>query len=66
MLYQTSTMGALLDGTYDGTATIAGLLGHGDFDVGTFNHLDGEMVVDDGVCHHLYASGDDRVADPTS
>jgi acetolactate decarboxylase len=64
VLYQTSTMAALLDGIYDGNVTIAELLQHGDFGVGTFNHLDGEMVVNDGVCHHLYASGEARVADP--
>ena len=62
MLYQTSTMGALLDGIYDGNVTIAELLRHGDFGVGTFNHLDGEMVVNNGICYHLYASGEARIA----
>jgi acetolactate decarboxylase len=61
-LYQTSTMSALLDGIYDGSVTIAELLEHGDFGVGTFNHLDGEMVVNEGVCFHLYSSGEARVA----
>jgi len=63
-LYQTSTMAALLDGIYDGSVTIAELLEHGDFGVGTFNHLDGEMVVNEGVCFHLFASGEARVASP--
>jgi acetolactate decarboxylase len=63
-LYQTSTMSALLDGIYDGSVTIAELLTHGDFGVGTFNHLDGEMVVNEGVCFHLYSSGEARVAGP--
>ena len=62
VLYQTSTMSALVDGIYDGSVTIAELLEHGDFGVGTFNHLDGEMVVNDGVCFHLYSSGEARVA----
>ena len=62
VLYQTSTMSALLDGIYDGSVTIAELLQHGDFGVGTFNHLDGEMVVNAGVCFHLYSSGEARVA----
>ena len=61
-LYQTSTMGALLDGIYDGSVTIAELLQHGDFGVGTFNHLDGEMVVNDGVCYHLSSNGEASVA----
>ena len=63
-LYQTSTMSALLDGIYDGSVTIAELLEHGDFGVGTFNHLDGEMVVNEGVCFHLFSSGEARVANP--
>ena len=48
-VYQTSTMGALLDGVYDGDVTIRELLRHGDFGLGTFNGLDGEMLVLDGV-----------------
>jgi acetolactate decarboxylase len=61
-LYQSSTMGALLDGVFDGDVTIAEILRHGDFGLGTFNHLDGEMVILDGVCHHLRADGSATVA----
>ncbi|WP_052845520.1 acetolactate decarboxylase [Streptomyces sp. NRRL S-31] len=56
-VYQTSTMAALLDGVYEGDVTVAALLEHGDFGVGTFNGLDGEMVVLDGVCHRLRSDG---------
>jgi len=62
-LYQSSTMGALLDGVYDGDVTIADILRHGDFGLGTFNHLDGEMVILDGICYHLRADGSATVAD---
>jgi acetolactate decarboxylase len=61
-LYQSSTMGALLDGVYDGDVTIAEILRHGDFGLGTFNHLDGEMVILDGVCYHLHTDGSTTVA----
>jgi acetolactate decarboxylase len=61
-LYQSSTMGALLDGVYDGDVTIAEILRHGDFGLGTFNHLDGEMVILDGICYHLRADGSATVA----
>ena len=61
-VYQTSTMAALLDGIYDGDVTIADLLSHGDFGLGTFNHLDGEMVVLDGTCYHLRADGSATIA----
>ena len=63
-VYQTSTMGALLDGVYDGDVTIRELLRHGDFGLGTFNGLDGEMLVVDGVCYQLRGDGSARVADP--
>ncbi|MDT5399770.1 MAG: acetolactate decarboxylase [Mycobacterium sp.] len=64
-LYQSSTMGALLDGVYDGDVTIAEILRHGDFGLGTFNHLDGEMVILDGVCYHLRADGSATLAAAT-
>ena len=64
-LYQSSTMAALLDGVYDGDVTIAEILRHGDFGLGTFNHLDGEMVILDGVCYHLRADGSATVAADT-
>ena len=64
-VYQTSTMGALLDGIYDGDVTIAELLRHGDFGLGTFNHLDGEMLVLDGVCYRLRADGTATAAGET-
>jgi acetolactate decarboxylase len=63
-VYQTSTMGALLEGVYDGEVTIRELLHHGDFGVGTFNRLDGEMVVLDGVCYQLRSDGSATIADP--
>src|ERR1700742_1328012 len=62
-VYQTSTMGALLDGVYDGDVTIRELLQHGNFGLGTFNGLDGEMLVFDGVCYQLRGDGSAHVAD---
>ena len=56
-VYQFSTISALLEGVYDGDVTIADILRHGDFGLGTFNHLDGEMVILDGVCYRLRADG---------
>ncbi len=56
-VYQFSTISALLDGVYDGDVTVGDILRHGDFGLGTFNHLDGEMVILDGVCYRLRADG---------
>jgi alpha-acetolactate decarboxylase len=64
-VYQFSTISALLEGVYDGDVTVAELLRHGDFGLGTFNHLDGEMVVLDGVCYRLRADGTATRAAPT-
>ena len=62
-IFQTSTMGALLDGVYEGDVSIRELLRHGDFGVGTFNSLDGEMLVLGGVCYQLRADGSATIAD---
>jgi alpha-acetolactate decarboxylase len=64
-VYQFSTISALVDGVYDGDVTVAEILRHGDFGLGTFNHLDGEMVILDGVCHRLRADGTATRAAPT-
>jgi acetolactate decarboxylase len=56
-VFQTGLMGALLDGIYDGDCTVEHLLTRGDFGVGTFNALDGEMVILDGVCYRLSSDG---------
>lgn len=64
-IYQTSTMSALVAAAYDGTATYGEIAGHGDFGVGTFNGLDGEMVALDGQFFRLHSDGTATVADPT-
>lgn len=56
-VFQTSLMSALLDGIYDGEMTIGELLGHGNFGLGTFDGLDGEMVILDSVCYQLRGDG---------
>ncbi|MFT2815542.1 acetolactate decarboxylase [Leifsonia sp. A12D58] len=56
-IFQTSVMSALLDGVYDDELTVAELLTHGNFGIGTFNALDGEMVILDGECFQLRSDG---------
>jgi acetolactate decarboxylase len=48
VLFQASTIGALLDGAYDGDLSFAELAEHGDLGLGTLNGLDGEMIAIDG------------------
>jgi acetolactate decarboxylase len=48
VLFQASTIGALLEGAYDGDVTFAELAEHGDLGLGTLNALDGEMIAVEG------------------
>jgi acetolactate decarboxylase len=43
-LFQVSTSGALVAGVYDREVSVRAILQHGDFGLGTFANLDGEMV----------------------
>ncbi|MEH7463517.1 acetolactate decarboxylase [Bacillus thuringiensis] len=56
-VYQASTMLALLDGIYDGIIRFDQLKKHGDFGIGTFDQLDGEMIAFDGEFYHLRSDG---------
>lgn len=58
-LYQISTIQALTAGDYYGSFTVEELLEHGDIGLGTFDKLNGEMIVLDGVCYR--AAGDGTV-----
>ncbi len=49
VLFQASTIGALLDGAFEGDLTFAELAERGDLGLGTFNGLDGEMIALDGA-----------------
>ena len=54
---QTSTIDALLAGAYDGQMTCRQLLTYGDFGIGTFDKLDGEMTVLDGKVYQIKSDG---------
>ncbi len=56
-LTQFSTIDALMKGLDDGTLTMAELTRYGDFGLGTFQALDGEMVVVDGIVYQITADG---------
>jgi acetolactate decarboxylase len=59
-LYQTSLMSALIAGLYEGETTYGEIRKHGDFGLGTFNDLDGEMVGFDGTFYQLRSDGSAR------
>lgn len=64
-LYQVSTIGALTQGVYDGSHTIAQLQQQGNFGLGTFEGLNGEMVALDGQYYYINAKGNPSNAERT-
>jgi acetolactate decarboxylase len=57
VLFQTSTLQALMNGVYDGDFSFGELKRHGDFGLGTFAALDGEMVGLDGKFYQVKTDG---------
>jgi acetolactate decarboxylase len=58
-LYQVSTANALVEGIYQGAVRVWTLREHGDLGLGTFENLEGEMVIVDG--HFFQARSDGSV-----
>jgi acetolactate decarboxylase len=56
-VFQVSTSGALVAGVYDREVSVQAILQHGNFGLGTFANLDGEMVVVDGRVYQVKGSG---------
>jgi acetolactate decarboxylase len=61
-IYQVSTSGAQVEGVYQGCVRIADILRHGDFGLGTFDGLDGEGILLDGICWQACSNGTVRQA----
>jgi acetolactate decarboxylase len=57
-LYQICSFGSFSSGHYDGARPISDLRQHGDFGLGAFDRLDGEMIVLDGVVNRVSGFGD--------
>lgn len=66
VLFQASTIAALLDGGYDGDVSFAELAEHGDLGLGTLNALDGEMIAIDGRFHRADVTGAVSEIDPAA
>ena len=56
-LTQYSTINALLDKVYEGEMTVEEVKQHGNFGLGTFNSMNGEMVVYNGHVYRISADG---------
>lgn len=57
VFFQVSTLEALLAGSYDGQMSLHELSLHGDVGLGTFDRLDGEMIVLYGTFYQVRADG---------
>jgi len=56
-LFQISSSTALVEGIYKGEVTVGALREHGDFGLGTFAELDGEMIAVDGRFYQVRSDG---------
>lgn len=68
-VFQTSTIDALLAGVYDGETTFGEIRKNGDFGIGTFDALDGEMILLDSIVFQVGFDGsvteiDDSITTP--
>ena len=68
-LVQVSSLDALMSGKYDGVMTLGELKKHGNTAIGTFDALDGELVMLDSIVYQIKADGsvarpDDAVTTP--
>jgi acetolactate decarboxylase len=59
-IYLCAPVNALVEGIYEENIPLAEIKKHGDFGLGTFDHLDGEMVLLDGQVYQI--TGDGRVS----
>ena len=56
-LYQYATVSTLQAAVYDGNVTLGELKKRGDFGLGTFNGVDGELVINHGKFYRIHSSG---------
>lgn len=66
VLFQASTIGALLEGAYEGDLSFAELAEQGDLGLGTLNGLDGEMIALDGRFYRADVDGAVTEIEPTA
>ena len=57
-IFQYGTMQKFLNREFEGSLTIKDLKSHGDFGLGTYNSVDGEMVVSDGKVYRIKTTGE--------
>lgn len=64
-LTQIAVIDSLMAGVYDGSMTLGELKGYGDFGIGTFDRLDGEMLLLNGTIYQIRSDGSVRIPPDT-
>jgi acetolactate decarboxylase len=59
-LYLCAPVNALVEGIYEENIPLSEIKRHGDFGLGTFDDLDGEMVMAEGTIYQITANGEAR------
>jgi alpha-acetolactate decarboxylase len=65
-LYQFSVVSALIDGVANHGLAVSELLRHGDFGLGTFRHMVGEMIIVDGLIYEMRSDGSVSVVETSA
>jgi acetolactate decarboxylase len=65
-IYLSAPVNALVEGIFEENIPVTEIQKHGDFGLGTFNDLDGEMVLLDGHVYRAAADGSVSLASPQS
>ena len=56
-IFMVSPINAILEGLYEAPLTISELKQHGNFGIGTFNDLNGELILLDGIAYQFDVDG---------
>ena len=64
-LFQVAAFNTFSSGNYDGYMPYSELAKHGDFGIGTFDGLDGEMVALNGIFYQVPFDGNPKQVDPS-
>ena len=64
VLFQIEAFNTFSSGKYDGYMTYRELMKHGDFGIGTFHELDGEMIALNGTVYQIPIDGKAKQVDP--
>lgn len=65
VFYHYSIWTALVNKVYNGKLTVAEAKKHGDIGLGTYNGVDGELIMLDNILYHVPSSGEVSIADDT-